>query len=257
MSIFLQVLILIISYFTAFFIIGQILRNNSVVDIGWGLGFVVVALYTLFEQGNYDAASIVTSILVAIWGLRLFYFIMRRNWGKPEDFRYVNFRKKWGNRFPWLKAYLKVYLLQAVFMYIVSLSIIITNSTEGKTNILIFTAIGMFIWIIGFFFEAVGDYQLKKFKGGGKNKGRILKTGLWKYTRHPNYFGEAVMWWGIFIISLASARWYIALVSPVVMTYLLLFVSGVPMLEKKYADNPEFMEYKKETSKFFPWFPKK
>lgn len=256
MSLFLQVLILVFSYFIVFFIIGTILHNNGIVDIGWGLGFVVVAIFTLLVKGNFDITSIVTTVLITIWGLRLFYFILRRNWGKPEDFRYVGFRKKWGNQFALLKAYLQVYFLQSIFLFVISITIISINSTTDKKNVLFFTVIGTIIWIIGFIFEAVGDYQLKKFKSGGQNKGRIIKTGLWKFTRHPNYFGEATMWWGIYIISLSSANQILNLVSPVLITFLLLFVSGVPMLEKKYADNPEFIEYKKVTSKFIPWFPK-
>ncbi len=257
MNIFLQVLILVFSYFFVLFIIGQILHNNSIVDIGWGIGFVIVALYILFVKGNYDAASITTAIIVTIWGFRLFYYILKRNWGKPEDFRYVNFRKKWGDKFPVVKAYFQVYFLQSVFMYLIGLSLIVILSAEYKKSILVFVSIGLVIWIIGFVFESLGDSQLKRFKEGGKNKGKIMKTGLWKYTRHPNYFGEAAMWWGIFIVSLTTKSWYIALISPVLLTYLLLYVSGVPMLEKKYADNPEFIEYKKVTSKFIPWFSKK
>lgn len=257
MSIYLQVLILIFSYFFVFFIIGQIIRNNSIVDIGWGLGFVLVAWYILFARGIYDISSIITVILTTIWGLRLFYYVLKRNLGKPEDFRYVNFRKKWGDRFAVLKAYLQVYFLQSIFMYLISLSLIVILSIEDKKNSLLFVSMGLVIWIVGFFFEAVGDMQLKRFKAGGKNKGRVMKSGLWKYSRHPNYFGEATMWWGIFIISFSTRNWYIALLSPLILTYLLLFVSGVPMLEKKYADNPEFMEYKKATSKFIPWFNKK
>jgi len=257
MNIFLQMLILIFSYFFVLFIIGQVLKNNSIVDIGWGIGFVIVAFYILFVKGFYDAASVITVLLISIWGLRLFYYVLKRNMGKPEDFRYVNFRRKWGSKFPALKAYLQVYFLQSVFMYIISLSILVILSDEYKKNFLLFASIGIAVWIIGFIFEAVGDMQLKNFKEGGKNKGKIMKTGLWKYTRHPNYFGEATMWWGIFIISFTAKHWYIALISPVILTYLLLFVSGVPMLEKKYSDNVEFIEYKKVTSKFIPWFKKK
>lgn len=257
MSIYLQVLILVVVYFVILFIIGHVLKNNGLVDIGWGFGFVLIALYTLFRGGNYDAASITTTVLVSIWGLRLFYFILKRNWGKPEDFRYAGFRKKWGNRFPVLKAYFQVYFLQTVFMYVIALTVVSINSLPDKKSILFFTALGTAVWVLGFFFEAIGDRQLKQFKSGGRNKGRIMKTGLWRLTRHPNYFGEATMWWGIFLISLVSGRWYINLISPVTITFLLLFVSGVPMLERKYADNPEFIEYKKVTSKFIPWFPKK
>ena len=257
MSIFLQVLILIFSYFFVLFIIGQVLKNNSIVDIGWGIGFVIVAFFILFVKGFYDAASVITVLLVSIWGLRLFYYVLKRNMGKPEDFRYVNFREKWGSKFPVVKAYFQVYFLQSVFMYIISLSLLVILSTENNKNFLLFASIGTAVWIIGFIFEAIGDMQLKNFKKGGKNKGKIMRTGLWKYTRHPNYFGEATMWWGIFIISFSTKLWYVALISPIVLTYLLLYVSGVPMLEKKYSKNPEFIEYKKVTSKFIPWFKKK
>lgn len=257
MGIYLQVLIVVWIYFIILFFIGRGLHNHGLVDIGWGMGFVIIAAYTLFAGGNYDAASITSSVLIAIWGLRLFYFVLKRNWGKPEDFRYAGFRKKWGTKFPELKAYFQVYFLQTIFMYIIALSLIRVNSIGDKKNILFYTAFGTVIWIVGFFFESVGDSQLKKFKEGGKNKGRIMKTGLWRYTRHPNYFGEATMWWGIFFISLTADLWYISIISPITITFLLLFVSGVPMLEKKYADNPEFIEYKKVTSKFIPWFIKK
>ena len=140
MSIYLQVLILTFAYFIILFIIGQVLKNNGLVDVGWGFGFVIIALYTLIHGGNYDAASIITTLLVSIWGLRLFYFILKRNWGKPEDFRYAGFRKKWGIKFPMLKAYLQVYFLQTLFMYVIALSVISTNSSADKKNILFFSS---------------------------------------------------------------------------------------------------------------------
>lgn len=255
MNLYLQTVVLIFIYMTIFFTIAQIKKNNSIVDVGWGLGFVLIAAYTLFKGGNYTPRSLTVSILVFIWGMRLFYHILKRNLGKPEDFRYAAWRKEWGK---WLvpRAFLQVFMLQGFLMLIIAYPIIMTNSTESG-NLGIFEIIGLIVWIVGFIFEALGDKQLKDFIFNKKNKGKIMKEGLWKYTRHPNYFGEATMWWGIFIMSILSEGGIIGIISPMVITFLLLFVSGVPMLEKHYKDNKEFQDYAKVTSKFFPWFPKK
>ncbi|WP_461204855.1 DUF1295 domain-containing protein [Clostridium sp. DL1XJH146] len=254
--IYLQTALVLLVYFTIVFIIGQFLENNSIVDMAWGLGFVIVAIFTFFMGGHYTVRSIVTLILVSIWGMRLFYHIARRNIGKREDFRYVNMRKNWGTKFVRVKAFFNVYFLQMVLMYIISLTIIlINNSSDATLHILDF--VGILVWIIGYIFEAVGDYQLKMFIKDKANKGKLMKYGLWKYTRHPNYFGEATMWWGIFIIGLSVSGGLYGMISPIVITYLLVFVSGVPLLEKKYKDREDFKEYMKETSIFIPWFPKK
>ncbi len=133
------------------------------------------------------------------------------------------------------------------------------NNSSDIASLRVVDFIGLFIWIIGFLFQSIGDYQLKQFVSNRENKGRIIKSGLWKYTRHPNYFGEATMWWGIFVIGLnpSSNAGLYGIFSPLIITYMLLFVSGVPMLEKKYKDNEEFQKYAKVTNKFVPWFPKK
>ena len=255
MNLYLQSVILVFGYMTIFFIIAQIKKNNSIVDIGWGLGFVVIAIYTLLSGGNYNPRSIIVTALVFVWGIRLFYHISKRNIGKPEDFRYVAMRKKWGKSVV-PRAFLQVFMLQGVLMLVVAYPIILNNATpKGSFGGL--EIIGLVIWIFGFMFETIGDKQLKEFIADKKNKGHILKEGFWKYTRHPNYFGEATMWWGIFVITLFSKSRIYGVISPVIITLLLLYVSGVPMLEKHYKDNKEFQEYAKFTSKFVPWFPKK
>jgi len=255
MNIFLLALIVIIAHFTVFFIIGQLLKNNSVVDIGWGLGFVVLVVVGLLTQSGANILALVISIFVSIWGLRLTYYIAKRNYKKPEDFRYQNMRKKWGNKVA-INAFFKVYMLQALIMYIVAMPILVAfNGGTNEYNIIV--SLGVLVWLIGFIFESVSDAQLRKFVKNNKNKGKIIKSGLWRYTRHPNYFGEATMWWGLFLIALPSELGLLAVVSPLLITYLLLYVSGVPMLEKKYENNEEFQEYKKTTSKFFPLPPKK
>jgi steroid 5-alpha reductase family enzyme len=220
------------------------------VDIGWGLGFVIIALFSLFYSRNFNFRTILVTTLVTIWGLRLFYHIINRNWGKPEDFRYANWRKEWGK---WLnlRAFFQIFILQGLFMVIISAPILIVN-VFSKDGFKPYDFIGLTVWIIGILFESIGDAQLAAFKKDSKNKGHIIKTGLWRFTRHPNYFGEATIWWGLFIISLSVKYGYIAIISPLTITLLLLFVSGVPLLEEKYKDNQEFKEYARTTSKFFP-----
>ena len=254
-EILLQAAIVIFIYFFAFFLVAQFIRNNSIVDMGWGAGFVVVAFVTLISQGAYVERNLLVTLLITIWGGRLTYYIVRRNWGKPEDFRYAKWRKEWGS---WLvpRAFLQVFMLQGLLMLIIGYPIIVVNSSP-QPGLNFIDYLGLFIWITGFIFESVGDKQLAEFKKDPANKGHVIQSGLWKYTRHPNYFGEATMWWGIFLLSISVPLGWSAVISPLTITLMLLYVSGVPMLEKKYKDNPEFQEYARRTNKFFPWFPKK
>lgn len=250
-----QCALVIFIYFMLFFGIAQVIKNNSIVDMGWGAGFVVVALYALISQGAYEPRNILLTLLVAIWGGRLTYYILRRNWGKPEDFRYAKWRREWGR---WLvpRAFLQVFMLQGLLMLVIGYPIILVNANPqpGLTTL---DYIGLLVWITGFFFESVSDKQMAEFKKNPANKGHVIKNGLWKYSRHPNYFGEATMWWGIFLLALSVPLGWSGIISPLTITLLLLFVSGVPMLERKYKDNPEFQAYAGVTSKFVPWFPKK
>ncbi len=254
-ELFIQVAVAVFIYFLIFFLVAQVIKNNSIVDMGWGAGFIVVTLVALFSQGTYTERSLLVAALVFIWGGRLSYHIVRRNWGKPEDFRYAKWRKEWGR---WLvpRAFFQVFMLQGALMLVIAYPIILinANSTPGLRFL---DFLGLLVWLTGFYFEAVGDKQLAQFKQDPANKGHIIKTGLWKYSRHPNYFGEATMWWGIFILALSVPQGWTGIISPLTITGMLLFVSGVPMLEKKYQDNKEFQAYARVTSKFFPWFPKK
>lgn len=243
--------VLLVIYFTILFIIAQLLNNNSIVDLAWGPGFIIVALASYFSTVTPTFAGMWVTLLVLIWGMRLFYHLARRNIGKPEDYRYVNMRKRWGNHLPRLKAYLNVFVLQGVLLYIVSLPILLINTTKVDSFYWWNTA-GIAIWLIGFFFEVVGDWQLTKFKQRAENHGQLLTTGLWSLTRHPNYFGEALSWWGIYVITLTTVANIWGIIGPIIITLLLLFVSGVPLLEKKYKDRPDFIEYAKKTAKFVP-----
>ncbi|CCV64258.1 Steroid 5-alpha reductase domain protein [Alteracholeplasma palmae J233] len=248
-------------FFLIAFIIGQVKKNNGLIDIFWGLGFVVVALTGLIYKNNYSLLSLVIVGVTLLWGLRLGIYLFIRNWNKKEDFRYVKMREKWKTHLK-TKAFFKVYLTQAIILYVVSMPIQLTLYFDIKVDELlqyILLGVGVCFWLIGYFFEVVGDTQLRRFIKNPNNKGKIIQTGVWKYTRHPNYFGEVVMWWSIFVISLATLNINViyGIVSPIIMTLLLLFVSGVPLLEKRYRDHAEYQEYAKKTSIFIPWFPKK
>ncbi len=254
-DLFYQAAIVVFLYFFGFFLVAQILKNNSIVDIGWGFGFILITLVTLIGSGNYTSRSLLLAVLVMAWGGRLTYHLFGRNWGKQEDFRYAKWRKEWG---PWVvpRSFFQVFMLQGVMMLIIGYPIILVNAAD-KTGLGFNEILGLLIWGVGFFFETVGDRQLAEFKKNPKNKGKIIQSGLWKYTRHPNYFGEVTMWWGIFIIALSVPWGWTGIISPLTITFLMLFVSGVPMLEKKYKDDEEFQDYAGRTSKFFPWFPKR
>lgn len=258
LSLILSTVAIVLFFMTFIFFIAQILEDNSIVDIAWGLGFVIVALYTLSTTGSFFPRQILITLLVLLWGIRLAVHILSRKRGRGEDFRYKVLRKKWKKNAA-LKSYASIYLLQSAFMLIISLPIIFVNHYHSFLieDLTYLDNIGLTIWCFGFVFETIADFQLGRFKKDAKNKGKIMTKGLWKYSRHPNYFGEAVMWWGIFIIAVASPNGFYTLISPLLITNLLLFFSGVPPLEKKYKNHVEFQKYAKNTPIFVPNFFKK
>lgn len=242
-------------FFTLVFIIAQIKKSNSIIDIAWGLGFIIVAFYSYIVSEIVTLPALLATIFVFLWGIRLSYHLFLRNWNKPEDYRYVEMRNNFKWKYQCLEFYFKVYMLQMILLFIIVQPVLalfyIPNNNFGLIQY-----VGVIVWLVGYFFEVVGDYQLKEFIKKEENKGKIMQSGLWRYTRHPNYFGEATMWWGIFMLAVGSGS-LLTIISPILITYLLVFVSGVPLLEKKYENNLEFIEYKKKTSIFIPWFVKK
>lgn len=249
-NIFVSVALLIFIYQTIWFFVSLVVKRNDVADLAWGLGFIVVCSYLLIVSPTSSLALI--SLLTLIWGLRLASHIYSRLKKTTEDTRYLAWRQEWGSFFI-LRSYLQVYLLQGVFMYAISLSAIISSTTNYFSPGL--STLGTSVWLIGFLFEAIADKQLSEFVKT-KKPGQVMQSGLWRYSRHPNYFGEVTQWWGILLVAL-SARDIFALLSPATITFLILFVSGVPLLEKKYQGNPEFEVYKQKTSVFVPLPPKK
>jgi steroid 5-alpha reductase family enzyme len=236
------------------FLYSLLKKDNSIADIAWGIGFIITAITSLLFHPVYSPKQILTLSLIILWGTRLAIHITMRNRGRSEDFRYKQWRDQWGNK-TLIKSFFQVYILQWLLMQCIATSIVIIN-TFGFPAIHMLDIVGCFIWGVGFIFETIGDYQLLLFKRNIENKGKIMDTGLWKYTRHPNYFGEVTQWWGIFVIALSSPYGFLALISPLVITTLILKVSGIPLLEKKYIGNALFEQYKQKTSVFFPWFPK-
>ncbi len=240
--------ILIFMYMTVWFTIAQVIKNNSIVDIAWGLGFVLIAWYLYFLYPNPRRFLLVS--FVTIWGLRLATHIFIRNKGKGEDWRYVNWRKGWGNR-AFFMAFFKVFMLQGVFMFFIALPIM--QCTAKAIDHYWLTYLGTVVFLFGFIWESLADWQLMQFKKDSSNKGKIMQSGVWAYSRHPNYFGEILVWWGLFLCSIPFGTWYIALLSPVIITLLMTRISG-PMLEAKYKDRPHYKQYLEETNAFIPKF---
>lgn len=241
--------IAIFIYMNLVFLLGLIKKDNSIVDIAWGGGFILTSITTLILGNEYSALVLIVNFFVIVWGLRLSIHIYIRNKGKAEDFRYKNWRETW--KIFHLRAYFQIFMLQGTIMYIVLLPVVFINYQPMRPlNWL--DAIATIIFLTGFYFETVSDYQLSRFKSNPANKGKIITRGLWKYSRHPNYFGEALLWWGIALFALSYPGSYFVFISPVIITILLRYVSGVTMLEKKYKDNPAFQEYASKTPPFIP-----
>ncbi|MFO8011452.1 MAG: DUF1295 domain-containing protein [Dehalococcoidales bacterium] len=242
-------------YMTLMFVLAVRFRDNSIADSAWGIGFITVALVTLIITGDFIARQILVTSLVLIWGLRLAVRIFIRNWGKGEDYRYQQWRQQWGRHFL-IRSYLQVFMLQGLMLLFIVYPVVIIN-TRGGDELTWLDFLGAVIWAMGFMFESVGDYQLDRFVNSPANRGKIMDRGLWHYSRHPNYFGEVTQWWGIFFIALSVPWGWTGIVGPLTITLLIVKVSGIPLLEKKMAENPAFVEYQKRTSALIPWFPRK
>lgn len=230
------------------------IRDASIVDTVWGLGFVMIASVGFFYADGLGARRAPVTALVAVWGLRLAMHLLVRNWGNGEDYRYQAMRRRWGPRFPVISL-VTVFALQGVIMWTVSLPVQaaqVASDELGWTDVL-----GACVWAFGLFFEATGDQQLRRFSSDPGNKGKVMDRGLWRYTRHPNYFGDATLWWGLGIIAAGTGAWW-SLVGPLAMTVFLLRVSGVPLLERRLKrTRPGYAEYAARTSAFVPLPPRR
>jgi len=232
-------------------------KNVTVVDSLWGLGFVLIAWLTFFGSDGFYGRRVLIVALVTLWGLRLCLYLSWRNWRKGEDPRYGSWRKQSGNRF-WLVSLFKVFVLQALFLWVISVSLQIGLLATTPDHLKWLDAIGLIVWSAGFVFESVGDWQLARFKADPASKGRVMDRGLWAYTRHPNYFGEFLVWWGLFLITLSTPNGWWTIFSPIIITSVLLKMTGIPLTEKALVENrPGYDDYIKRTSAFVPWWPAK
>ena len=256
-SLYLNIGLIIFIMMTLLWFLSLVLKNSSIVDIFWGTGFVIAGWAAfLLTPAGYEPRKILLFTLVTIWGLRLSLHILVRNRGKPEDFRYQAWRAEAGSAW-WWRSFFKVFLLQGILMWLISAPLMVAQvSTQpDRLNVLDFLAVP--IWLVGFFFETAGDWQLSRFKANPANKGKVLSSGVWRYTRHPNYFGDATQWWALYLIALAAGGWW-TVFSPLLMTTLLMRVSGVTLLEKSLQEEkPGYADYIRSTSEFVPWFPRK
>jgi steroid 5-alpha reductase family enzyme len=242
-----------LTYMCVWFAISVWKKRNDVADIAWGMGFPLIAWSSFLIANKASVVALVTNILVSIWGARLASHIWSRNKNKPEDARYAQWRKDWKNSF-FIKSFVNVFLLQGGLMYLIALPVMLNNLLGGDINLI--GILGILIWIKGFAFEVIGDWQLTQHIKNPNNKGKLMTRGLWRYTRHPNYFGEITCWWGFYVFTLFTPFWYLGIIGPITITLLILGVSGIPMLEKHYEGNQEYDAYKKTTSAFFPLPPK-
>lgn len=243
---------LIVIYILALSVFGfglsRLVSRNDIADIIWGPSFTLLCWIVLFWSG-ISLWGVILTTLISIWGIRLGIHIFFRHRRSPEDARY----QKWSGR-PAL-AFIQIFLLQAILAAIIC-SPALSGITKGVNSVNVLSIVGLCLWLGGFIFESVADYQLRSFLHNPNNRGRLIDTGLWRYSRHPNYFGEITMWWSIWIISLSVGGSFLAIIGPITITYLITKVSGIPLLEKSLSKNPDWNSYKAKTSILVPLPPK-
>ncbi len=249
--------LLILAYETTVFLLSLKLRDNSVADQAWGGGFCLVAVATLTARDTAPGPlQWLATGLTLVWGVRLMWHIGRRKLVRPgEDFRYRAWREAWGRTFVW-RSFLQIYLLQGAILLVVALPVTMVNGAPAA-ELGMAGLFGTLLWLTGFVWETVADAQVSAFRRLPENRGRLCMTGLWRFCRHPNYFGEALLWLGMGLLALPVAYGDWALASPLLITFLLRFVSGVPMLERRHLADPDFRRYSACTNAFIPWFPKR
>ncbi len=245
------------AYLAAGWLLSVRLRDASIVDVMWGPGFWLVSVVTAALGSGESARKTVVVVLVAVWGLRLAAHIFARNRGQAEDYRYRAMRERHGASFVWVSA-LTVFGLQGALLLFIALPLVAATALPGAPPLGPLDIAGIALFLAGFLCEAIGDAQLARFKADPANRGKVCDVGLWRFSRHPNYFGDATLWWGLYLLACAVPGGWRTLASPIVMTVLLLKVSGVALLEKGLkATKPGYADYVARTSAFVPWFPRR
>lgn len=236
------------------------LKDMSIVDLYWGPGFGIVALVTYFASvdAGVDSRRLLVTVLTCAWGFKLGLYLFQRNHGKGEDPRYTDMiRVPYAGQVA-LQSLLRVFVLQGVILWLISLPVQLAQYQTQPTAIGVIGWLGALLWLVGFLFETVGDWQLKQFKADPANRGKVMDRGLWRYTRHPNYFGNACLWWGLWLIACDHWSGLVLVFAPLLMTHFLLNVTGKKLLEERMiATRPGYAEYVARTSGFLPWPPKR
>ena len=244
----------ILLFLTGCFFISSRFKNFGLVDIAWGLGYVLIVLLSFKLNPDLSGSEYLLGTCVFLWGVRLSAFLFIRNFNKPEDFRYLKMRESWGESAN-LHAFFKIFLFQGLLIFIIGSPIILKlNSPPSQLGW--FQIVGFILWGFGFFWESWADNEKMQFKKEPLNLDQPCQTGPWKYSQYANYFGEITLWWGLYLISLPHEYFYLSLVSPVLICFLILKVSGIPLLEEKNKNRPSFSEYRKKTNLIFPGRPK-
>lgn len=242
-------LLIVLAAASATWLLSLALRDVSIVDSMWSLFFLMAAAVYIAATPLVGPRAMLILSLVAIWALRLAVFLTWRNWGEPEDRRYVAIRRRNEPGFAFKSLFL-VFWLQGLLAWIISLPLY--AAVVGPYSFGLLDYLGIAFWVTGLLFESIGDFQLARFKADSRNEGRVMDSGLWRYTRHPNYFGDFCVWWGFYLLALSAGGWW-TIFAPLLMSLLLLKVSGVTLLEKEIANRrPRYAEYVENTNAFFP-----
>ncbi len=248
-SIYASGLIAVLTLASLTWVVSVIKRDASIVDGVWSLMFLAAALVYAADPQHYTSRSSLILTLVLVWALRLSLFIMWRNWGEPEDRRYRAIREKYEPHFP-LKSLGIIFVFQAFLAWIISMPL--WAALTVKASLSVFDLLAGVLWVIGMFFETVADWQLARFKMNPANRGKVMDGGLWRYTRHPNYFGECVIWWGFYLFAIPTGAWW-TIVGPLLLTHLLLRFSGVALMEENIVERrPAYRDYIERTNAFVP-----
>jgi steroid 5-alpha reductase family enzyme len=247
--------IAVAAFMLALWLASIALRDVSIVDPAWGPAFVLVAAVALVAGGGCLGRRWLLFAMTAVWGLRLgAYLLVRKLGDRSEDRRYAAMRERRGAAFvPW--SLVMIFGLQGLLVLIVSLPVQVAVQRGGSLTAAVLP--GVILWLIGFGFESIGDEQLRRFKARPDSRGQVMDRGLWRYTRHPNYFGDFCVWWGLWLVALTAGGTWWTFVGPVVMSTLLIRVSGAALLEKNIGERrPAYADYIRRTSGFFPLPPK-
>lgn len=247
----------ILAVYSLVWMVSVRLQDASIADVFWGVGFVLLAgMYCVLSPALTPRSWLVAA-LVTLWGARLSQHIVRRSRGRGEDPRYRAMRAAHGEAF-WWRSLFTVFWLQGAILWFVGLPILVAVRAAQPRSLTVVDGLGIVLFVIGFGFEVVGDHQLERFKAEPRNRGQVLAAGLWRYTRHPNYFGDATLWWGVYALAASTRLGWLTLLSPALMTLLLMRVSGVTLLEEGLkASKPGYRAYIERTPAFFPWFPRR